>query len=265
PRPHAGDGRGRTGSPLGAPGPGVDVPVLLPPPRRRPPPPRRQQIFPAHQSKPPPQRAPDCAMSQPCPDLAMAFAMERAGGQHGTDRRRQRIVGHRAGWSAPPRWRCVGPWWRLMTVNCGSGKPPDRQTAAKPYIRLAADRRNSPAHGRCPAKLARSRMEPRLKGLPRGKQMIDLESLKRCLRVSPTLYRNVYKLYRATPFGRTRAAQIHQEATELLHVRLESEARLIREYLNDDWNVRYGPFAGMKYAAMSSGSLLSPKVIGSYE
>jgi hypothetical protein len=95
--------------------------------------------------------------------------------------------------------------------------------------------------------------------------MIDLEPVKRCLRVSPTLYRNVYKLYRATPFGRTRAAQIHQESTELLHVRLESEALLIREYLNDDWTVRHGPFAGMKYAAMSSGSLLSPKVIGSYE
>jgi hypothetical protein len=52
---------------------------------------------------------------------------------------------------------------------------------------------------------------------------------------------------------------------ELLQVRLESEARLIKEYLNDDWTVRHGPFAGMKYAAMSSGSLLSPKVIGSYE
>jgi hypothetical protein len=95
--------------------------------------------------------------------------------------------------------------------------------------------------------------------------MIDLEPVKKCLRVSPTLYRNVYKLYRATPFGRTRADQIHQESTELLHMRLESEARLIREYLNDDWTVRHGPFTGMRYAAMSSGSLLSPKVIGSYE
>src|SRR5215831_5673376 len=97
------------------------------------------------------------------------------------------------------------------------------------------------------------------------KQMIDLEPLKRCLRVSPTLYRNVYKLYRATPFGRTRAAQMHRESTELLHVRLESESRLIKESLNDDWTVRHGPFAGMRYAAVASGSLLSPKVIGSYE
>jgi Ribosomal protein L11 methyltransferase (PrmA) len=95
--------------------------------------------------------------------------------------------------------------------------------------------------------------------------MIDLEPLKKCLRVSPTLYRNAYKLYRATPFGRARSAQIHKECVELLKVRSGSEVRLIREYLNDDWTVRHGPFAGMKYAAMSSGSLLSPKVIGSYE
>ena len=95
--------------------------------------------------------------------------------------------------------------------------------------------------------------------------MIDLEPVKKFLRVSPTLYRNVYKLYRATPFGKSRVAQVHQKLTKLLHLRLESEARLIKEYLYDDWTVRHGPFAGMKYAAMSFGSLLSPKVIGSYE
>jgi Ribosomal protein L11 methyltransferase (PrmA) len=95
--------------------------------------------------------------------------------------------------------------------------------------------------------------------------MIDLEPVKKCLRVSPTLYRNAYRLYRATPFGRSRTAQIDQEASELLQVRLEYESRLIKKYLNDDWTVRHGPFAGMKYAAMSSGSLLSPKVVGSYE
>jgi hypothetical protein len=99
--------------------------------------------------------------------------------------------------------------------------------------------------------------------------MIDLELVKKCLRVSPTLYRNISKLYQATPFGRTRAAKIYQKSTELLRLRLESrlgsEVRLIREYLNDDWTVRHGPFAGMRYAARSSSSMLSPKVIGSYE
>jgi hypothetical protein len=95
--------------------------------------------------------------------------------------------------------------------------------------------------------------------------MIDLEPVKKCLRFSPTLYRNAYRLYRATPFGRSRTAKIDQEASELLQVRLEHESRLIREHLNDDWTVRHGPFAGMKYAPMSSGSLLSPKVVGSYE
>ena len=95
--------------------------------------------------------------------------------------------------------------------------------------------------------------------------MIDLEPVKKCLRFSPTLYRNAYKLYRATPFGRSRTAKLYLQASELLQMRLEHESRLIKEYFNDDWTVRHGPFTGMKYAPMSSGSVLSPKVIGSYE
>jgi ribosomal protein L11 methyltransferase PrmA len=95
--------------------------------------------------------------------------------------------------------------------------------------------------------------------------MIDLEPMKKCLRFSPTLYRNAYTLYRAMPFARRRIAKIDHEVSEQLRVRLEYESRLIKGYLNDDWTVRHGPFAGMKYAPLTSGSLLSPKVIGSYE
>ncbi len=96
----------------------------------------------------------------------------------------------------------------------------------------------------------------------RGEQMIDLGSVKKCLSVSPRLYRNVYNIYRATPFSRNRKRLFHAR----LASRLESEACLVKKYLNDDWTVRHGPFAGMKYAAMSSSASLSlPKVIGSYE
>src|ERR1700716_4522957 len=66
-------------------------------------------------------------MSQPCPDLAMAFAMEWAGRQHGTDRCRQRIVG-------------LGPRRRLVAIYPGSGKPPD-PADCRQAIRLSANRR----------------------------------------------------------------------------------------------------------------------------
>lgn len=95
--------------------------------------------------------------------------------------------------------------------------------------------------------------------------MINLEPVKNVLRHSPTLYRNVYTIYRATPFGKRRTAEIDKESSKLLQLRLEHESRLIRKYLNDDWIVRHGPFAGMKYASITSGSVLSSKIIGSYE
>ena len=142
----AGDRRRQIGSPHRVHRLGDDGTVMVPRPTRRADPSRRQQIILAHQPKHPPQRGPDCGMSQPCPDLAMTFAMERAGGQHGTDRRRQRVVGHRARWSAPPRWRCVGPRRRRVAINPGSGEPPD-PADCRHAIRLAVDRRNSPAHG----------------------------------------------------------------------------------------------------------------------
>jgi hypothetical protein len=72
-------------------------------------------------------------------------------------------------------------------------------------------------------------------------------------------------LDRATPFGKRRMAEIDQKSSKLLQLRLEEESGLISKYLNGDWTVRHGPFAGMKYAPITSGSVLSPKVIGSYE
>ena len=96
--------------------------------------------------------------------------------------------------------------------------------------------------------------------------MIDLEPVKKCLRVSPTLYFSASKLYHATSFGRRRMAKSDREVAEQLQVRLEYECRVVRQYFGDDWSVRHGPFAGMRYAPMTSGCLvLAPKIIGSYE
>jgi hypothetical protein len=96
--------------------------------------------------------------------------------------------------------------------------------------------------------------------------MVNLEAVKRNLHhISPKLYANAYRLYQATPYARHRNARIGKEVSEKLRARVEYESRIVREYLNDDWTVRHGPFAGMKYVPITSGSLLSPKVIGSYE
>src|SRR6516162_9920644 len=103
--------------------------------------------------------------------------------------------------------------------------------------------------------------------------MINLESAKKCLiNICPTAYMQMRRLYQATPYRRRliekdeRNAKIERELVdERLGVRLAHEAKIIKEYLNNDWTVRHGPFAGMRYAPITSSSLLSPKVIGSYE
>jgi hypothetical protein len=96
--------------------------------------------------------------------------------------------------------------------------------------------------------------------------MIDLDTMKKFLRFSPAVYFNASKLYHTTPFGKRRLAKLNREVSEQLSVRLEYECRLVREYFNNDWTVRHGPFAGMKYAPMTSGCLvLVPKIVGSYE
>ena len=110
----AGERRRQIGSPHGVHRLGDDGAVVVPRPARRADPPRRQQVVLAHQPKHPAQRGPGSGIAQSRPDLAMTLAMERAGGEHGADRRRQRLVGHRA-----PLARAVaggvsggGAWWR---------------------------------------------------------------------------------------------------------------------------------------------------------
>jgi len=43
------------------------------------------------------------------------------------------------------------------------------------------------------------------------------------------------------------------------------EKFIIEKYLKNNLKIRYGPFAGMKYTKDSFGSVLLPKIIGSYE
>jgi hypothetical protein len=96
--------------------------------------------------------------------------------------------------------------------------------------------------------------------------MVHLAAVKQHLHdISPNLYAHLYRLYRATLFAKHRKTRIDREIAKRLRARVEYESKIVREYLNDDWTVRHGPFAGMKYAPITSNSLLSPKVIGSYE
>jgi ribosomal protein L11 methylase PrmA len=93
-----------------------------------------------------------------------------------------------------------------------------------------------------------------------------LNQVKKCLRISPTLYFGASKFYHATSFGKRRIAKLDDELSEQLRERLKDECRIVREYFNDDWTIRHGPFAGMRYAPMTAGCLtLIPKLVGSYE
>jgi hypothetical protein len=89
----------------------------------------------------------------------------------------------------------------------------------------------------------------------------------------PWLYENVGRIYRMTPYGKYRKARwsaaemarINDDLQEKIQIRFEYESRIVREYFDNDWTVRHGPFSGMKLSPVLLSSLLSPKVIGSYE
>jgi len=97
--------------------------------------------------------------------------------------------------------------------------------------------------------------------------MTSLSIVKQSIyRFSPGLYSRAYQLYSASFYARMRRAKIEHDVARKLEKRLRYEAEAIRRYFGDDWAVRHGPFAGMKYPPrVVSGSLLSPKIIGSYE
>jgi 2-polyprenyl-3-methyl-5-hydroxy-6-metoxy-1,4-benzoquinol methylase len=96
--------------------------------------------------------------------------------------------------------------------------------------------------------------------------MVQLAAVKQNLYAfSPWLFTRIYRIYQSSPYAKFRNARIDRDVSEKLRARVEYESNIIKEYLNDDWRVRHGPFSGMQCASVSSGSLLSPKIIGSYE
>ncbi len=104
----------------------------------------------------------------------------------------------------------------------------------------------------------------------RGSVKMQVAALKQCLYyISPPIYTNAARIYQRLPHVKQRndklAEQSRQEVARKLDQRLRYEVGIVHEHLNGDWTVRHGPFAGMSYAPITSNSLLSPKVIGSYE
>src|SRR3954471_23834386 len=105
---------------------------------------RGKQIILPHQPQHPAQRGAGPGMAQSCPHLAVSFAMERAGGKHTPDRRRQRLIRHRAERPAPLRHRRRRGG--QVAIHARAGEPP--YTADRGHaVWFAGDRRNGAAHG----------------------------------------------------------------------------------------------------------------------
>src|SRR3954470_4121316 len=152
-----------------------DGAVVIARPPRRADPRRREQIVLAHQPQHPAQRGAGPGMTQSCPDLAVPLAMERAGGKHAADRRRQRLIRHRTERPAPLRRRRHRGG--EMAIHARAGELPytaDRGQA----VRFAGDRREDAAHG--------LRL-PRAKGRPASSRAIFSFSRSRSISAAPSL------------------------------------------------------------------------------
>jgi ribosomal protein L11 methyltransferase PrmA len=90
--------------------------------------------------------------------------------------------------------------------------------------------------------------------------------LKRLLySTSPLLYRLAEVLYEQTPTFRRRQARALAQMSSRISARIEGEAKIFADHFGGNLDVRTGPFKGMAYMLASCGSVLGPKVIGSYE
>src|SRR5262244_1344020 len=91
--------------------------------------------------------------------------------------------------------------------------------------------------------------------------MIGLHDVKQQLRDNhPFVYQKIRRFYRMTPHAKHRNAQrvaTENEIRRKMHYRAGYESKIIKEYLNDDWTVRHGPFYGMKLGALSAPRLLA--------
>src|SRR5215208_6884616 len=113
-------------------------------------------------------------MPQSRPDLAMPLAMERAGGKHAPDRRRQRLIRHRAERPAPVHRRRRGG---QVTIHARASQPPPPADCGQ-AVGFAGDRRDDAAHG---LRLRRA------KGRPASRRAIFSCSRSRSISAAPSL------------------------------------------------------------------------------
>src|SRR6478735_3583542 len=114
-------------------------------------------------------------MTQSCPDLAVPLAMERTGGKHAPDRRRQCLIRHRAERPAPLRRRRHRGG--EMAIHARAGEPPHTADCGQ-AVRFAGNRRDEAAHG--------LRL-PRAKGRPASRRAIFSFSRSRSISAAPSL------------------------------------------------------------------------------
>jgi hypothetical protein len=105
-----------------------------------------------------------------------------------------------------------------------------------------------------------------------GCEVVSVDNAKHHLKHHlPWLYKGALRVYRVTPHAKRRAAKMsawearEEDVARRLQARVEHESRIVERHLGGDWTVRHGSFSGMRFAPVLPNSLLSPKVIGSYE
>lgn len=91
--------------------------------------------------------------------------------------------------------------------------------------------------------------------------MVSLGGVKQRLHENyPSIYQNAHRLYEMTPYAKRRNARhvaMEDEIRKKMYYRAQYEARIIRDYFDDDWTVRHGPFSGMKLGPLSTDLLLA--------
>ncbi len=84
-------------------------------------------------------------------------------------------------------------------------------------------------------------------------------NLKETLKTScPRLYQTLFKIYQHTPLYRS-------ALNRALIQRRHREIQFLKTLFQENLTVLAGPFAGLRYVEQASGSVLLPKLLGTYE
>src|SRR5215213_2161622 len=143
--PLTGDRRGQVGAPHRVHRRGDDGAVVVARTPRRADPRGCEQVVRAHEPQHPALGGANARHAQPGPDLPVALAVKRAGGQDRTDRVNQGRIRHRPNRARTPGR--FGPGGGEMAVDGGPRRTPDPAHAGQ-AIGLAAGGRDGPAHRR---------------------------------------------------------------------------------------------------------------------